>query len=159
MTKKETVDIFVKYKVMSKREVLSRHDIYLEQYVKQINIEALTAINMVKTLYLPAGIRYATILGKSINAVTAAGGKAKVQESILEKVSTLLETIDKKLSALEKSLEKAHHAEGLVKHARAFRDLVFTAQKELRKDVDALEQIMPADLWPVPTYAEMLFKL
>jgi len=159
MTAKDTVDIFVKYNVMSKREVLSRHDIYLEQYVKQINIEARTSISMVKTLFLPAGIRYTTELAKSINTVKKAEGTATVQESILAEVSGLLSSIHKKLATLEKNLEKAHHAEGLIKHARAFRDLVFVGQKDLRKDVDALEQLVPADLWPVPTYAEMLFKL
>jgi glutamine synthetase len=159
MTAKKTVDIFTKYNVMSKREVLSRHDIYLEQYTKQINIEALTSINMIKTLFLPAGIRYATELAKSIKAVETAGGAATVQASILAKVSALLELIDKKMVILEKNLEKAHHTTGLVKHARAFRDLVVPAQKDVRADVDALEQVMPANLWPVPTYADLLFKL
>jgi len=151
------IKLFEKYKVLSKEELHSRYDIYLEQYAKHINIEAQTAIQMVKRQYIPAVITYITELGSSINVV----GKehSTVQREILAKVAALLESANKKLAVVEAATAKAKAATGVVKQAVAFRDNVTTALSALRADIDGLEGIMPADLWPVPVYSDMLFKL
>jgi glutamine synthetase len=99
---------------------------------------------------------FMTELGDSVKA---AGAAAKVQKSLLAEVGTLVDGADKNVKALEKETEKAHAAGSTEKVAAAFRDKVVPALLALRADVDALEQICPADLWPVPTYAELLFKL
>ncbi len=151
--------LFEKYKVLTKEELHSRYEIYLEQYAKHINIEAQTSIDMVNKLYIPEVIKYTSELAETIGKLKAAGASTIVQKALLTEISELLETANKKLGKLEVETKKAHGVAETLERAEAFRDKVFTAQAELRKDIDALEQILPASVWPVPTYAEMLFKL
>ncbi|MCD6460145.1 glutamine synthetase III [bacterium] len=155
----KSINLFEKYNVLSKEEGHSRFEIYIEQYYKQINIEANTAIDMVKTLYLPAVMRWAADLADSIITIKDAGGPVSIQEKNLRKVSALLESADSKLEKLEKELNAAKKIEDGVKQAEAYRDNVFVAMNELRQDIDTLETLVPRDLWPVPTYADLLFKL
>lgn len=153
------VALFEKYKVLSGRELHSRYEIGLEQYAKHINIEARCAIAMTKNEYIPAVIEYTRFLAETINQVKTAGSEPKVQSALLGDVSALLASASKKLAALESALDRANAADDLEKKAAAFRDSVFSAQIELRKDIDTLETILPRDLWPVPTYQEMLFNI
>jgi glutamine synthetase len=152
----KAVALFSKYKVLSKEEVHSRYEIYLEQYAKHINIEARTASQMVRRQFLPAAMLFMTELG---NSVQAAGAAAKVQKALLAEVGALVVSADKNVKIVEQLTEKAHAAGGAEKSAAAFRDKVVPALRALRADIDALEGICPADLWPVPTYADLLFKL
>lgn len=148
--------LFAKYNVLSKEELHSRYDIYTEQYAKHINIEALTAIQMTKREFIPAAINFMTDLGASANA---AGKYGAVQKDLLAQVSTLLGNTAKKVAKLEDEVKKAQAIDKVEKQAAAYRDKVFTTMAELRKEIDALETIMPRDLWPVPTYSDLLFKL
>jgi len=159
MATPEAVKLFEKYKVLSKGELHARYEIYLEGYVKHVNIEARAAVQMVKRQYLPAVIAFTKHLAKAIAQLKTAGVSAKVQKQLLSSVTELLESANDKLEVLESSIEKAHAVKDLIKRAEAFRDKVVVAANDLRKDIDALEGLTPADLWPVPTYAEMLFKL
>lgn len=159
MEKEDAAALFEKYHVLSKGELASRNEIYLERYAKQINIEALASINMVKTQFRPAAIAYSEELASAVNKVEAAGASAKVQKELLNKVTGLLESANEKLAELEKVTADAQALEEeLKKQARSYRDNVIPAMDTLREDIDALETILPADLWPVPTYTEMLFK-
>ena len=152
----KAIKLFEKYKVLSKEELHSRYDIYVEQYAKHINIEGQCALQMVKRQFIPAVIRFTTDLGASIAAV---GTGATVQKALLAEVSTLLESTAKKTKKLEQEINKAQKIAAIDKQAAAYRDKVFTTMQSLRLDIDALEGIMPDDLWPVPTYSELLFKL
>ena len=152
----KAIKLFGKYKVLSKDELHSRYDIYVEQYAKHINIEAQVAMQMVNRRYIPAVMRFMTELGSSINA---AGKHATVQKGLLAQVGTLLAGVGKKLAKLEAETIKAQGIAKVEKQAMAFRDLVLPALTALRQDVDSLEAIMPSDLWPVPCYSDLLFKL
>jgi len=152
----KAIKLFEKYKVLSKEELHSRYDIYVEQYAKHINIEGLCAIQMVKRQFIPSVIRFTTDLGTSIAAV---GKGATVQKALLDEVSTLLESAAKKVKKLEEEVAKAQKISAVDKQAAAYRDKVFPTMQSLRGDIDALEGVMPDDLWPVPTYSELLFKL
>jgi glutamine synthetase len=151
--------LFEKYKVLTKRELESRYEIYLEQYAKHINIEARASINMARTLYVPAVVQYTGELAAVIRELKSAGVGCKVQEDLLHRVSDLLQSAVDKLNRLEHSLGTANGVEHMPEKAAAFRDQVFPAQKDLRADIDTLETLLPKRLWPVPTYAEMLFDL
>jgi glutamine synthetase len=142
--------------VLSKGELHSRYDIYLEQYSKQINIEAQTAVQMTRRQFIPAALRFMTELG---NSVAASGKHGTVQRELLAQVGELLGGMQKKVAVLESEASKAKAIAEVPKQAAAFRDKVVPALQKLRADVDELEGIVPSDLWPVPTYAEMLFKL
>ncbi|MBW2561409.1 MAG: glutamine synthetase III [Deltaproteobacteria bacterium] len=151
--------LFEKYEVLSDKELHSRFEIYVEKYAMQINIEAMTAIDMVKKQFLPAGIDYATLLADSTVSLKSASIPAPVQEDLLKKVSALLASAYKNLATLEASSAKAQKIDDTVKQAETYRDKVIPAMQALRGDIDALEMLVPADMWPVPTYAELLFKL
>ncbi len=158
-TDKESVDLFGKYKVLSKGELHARYEIYLEQYIKQINIEAKASLDMVKSLYIPAVIPFIKELAETIEKLEAVSGSATVQKELLAEVSTLLESAYRNTKKLEAELEKAHKIADSFERAVAFRDKVFATMNNLRKDIDMLETIAPRKSWPVPTYADLLFKL
>ncbi|MFA7383231.1 MAG: glutamine synthetase III [Desulfurivibrionaceae bacterium] len=152
----KAIKLFGKYNVLSKDELHSRYDIYVEQYAKNINIEALTAIQMTKRQFIPAAIQYVAELGASL---AAAGKYGSVQKGLLEEVGKHLESAGKKVAKLEAETNKAQAIGDVAKQGAAYRDKVFLAITDLRTDIDALEAILPADLWPVPTYSDLLFKL
>ena len=155
----KSLKLFEKYEVLSHKELHSRYDIYVEIYAKQINIEALAAIDMVKKQFIPAAAEYATFLADSIVSFKAVSVAAPVQEDILKKLSALMASAYKNLGKLETAAAKAQGTADTVKKAETYRDTVVTAMRALRTDIDALEMIVPRDMWPVPTYADLLFKL
>lgn len=158
MANDSAVKLFGKYKVLSETELHSRYEVYLEMYVKYINIEAQASIQMVRKQYLPAIMKYTGELASTIRELKAAGANSLVQKSKLTEITKLLASADKKLSALEAATAKASSI-GEAKHkAEAFRDKVKPAMNALRADIDALEWLVPENEWPVPSYADMLFK-
>jgi glutamine synthetase len=155
----KSLKLFEKYEIFSHKELHSRYDIYVETYAKQINIEALAAIDMVQKQYLPAGIEYATFLADSIGSFNAVSVSATVQKDLLKKLSSLIASSYKNLTNLESAVAKTQAIDDVVKKAESYRDKVVTAMQDLRKDIDALEMIVPRDMWPVPSYTDLLFKL
>jgi glutamine synthetase len=156
VTRKDTIDLFSKYKVYSPKELESRFNILSEIYVKTLNIEANTAVMMARQLILPAALRYQKEVGESIAAGKAAGA---AQPAGLETFGTLVSVINELVLGINK-LEKAqnHHAEGTpYEHAKYMRDQVFPALGTVRAAADKLETLVADDLWPLPTYREMLF--
>jgi glutamine synthetase len=156
---KKAEELFPRYGVLSKEELHARYEIYIEQYVKVINIEAQTAIKMCKTLYIPSIIRFTAELAGTIEKIKSVKGSFDTQSELFAAITKQLDAIALKLKKLENAVVKAAAVEDGTKKAEAFRDNVFSSLAELRKEVDAAEKIMPAALWPVPTYTEMLFKL
>ena len=157
--KKKSVGLFQKYKVLSKEEMCARYEIYLGQYSKQINIEANTALDMVKSLYIPAIVHYTSELADVIVKLKKVSAPADVQRDLLSKISTHLKTTYRNTRKLESEQEKALKIADSLKRSEAFRDKVMATVTDLRKDIDMLETLIPRKLWPVPTYADLLFKL
>ncbi len=158
----KSVKLFEKHNVFSEVELHSRYEILMEQYCKQINIEAQTMIHMAKRQILPAVVKYATNLAASINTIKNASAQADVsaQEDILNEVSALLASFKQKVYNLEALAEEAKAMEeDLYKKGVFYRDVVFKAMNSLRADADKLETLVDAELWPIPTYAQMLFML
>ncbi|MBP9865422.1 MAG: glutamine synthetase III [Candidatus Omnitrophica bacterium] len=151
--------LFEKYKVLSKQELHSRYEIYLEGYVKHSNIEALCAVYMAKRLFIPAVMKYTDQLAQTISTLKSIGAPVSVQKDVLSKVSTHLEGASDKLAVLEGTIKKAQALTESHVKAEAYRDKVLPAINELRADIDALETFLPSESWPVPIYAEMLFNL
>ena len=151
--------LFEKYDVLSRKELHSRFEIYVEAYSKQINIEALVAIDMVKKQILPAALEYAAFLADTADELRSVKGPASVPEDILKKLGAVLTSAYGNLAKLEKTVAKAQGICGTVKRAESYRDAVLTALKNLRTDIDKLEAMVPAKTWPIPTYSDLLFKL
>lgn len=161
LTRESTVQLYEKHKVLNRVELESRYEINLEQYSKTINIEALTMINMARNMIMPAVVKYTTSLAKSINAVKSASAAADVsaQEELLNDVCATLASFKAKITALEKATQDAGEVTDSFKQAVHYRDFVFTAMQDLRIESDKLETMVDAELWPLPTYAQMLFML
>ncbi len=158
----KNVKIFEKHGVLSKIELESRYEIALENYIKSINIEALTALEIAKRQILPSSIRFAAELANSINSIKATGliADTSVQQELLLKTSTGIASLKKNIKKLEEAEEKAKVLEGNVFEIASFyRDEVFAQMGVLRSDADMLETIVDAELWPLPTYGEMLFNV
>ncbi len=158
-TTKRAQALFEKYGVLSHKELHSRYDIYVDAYAKQINIEALTAIDMFKKEFLPAGMKYATFLADSAAGFKSAGVAASAQNELLKQLADILESSFKSAAQLEAATAKAEGIGDVVKKAEWLRDKVVTAMKDLRADVDRMEALVPKNMWPVPNYTDLLFKL
>ncbi len=153
---KASIELFTKYKVLTERELYSRYEIFSEKYVKEIAIEANMMVHMAKTMILPAAMRHQSEVAGSVNATKATGIDVGTQ---LEELKTLVTTINKFQAAI-KALEHAadHSATGdTYSHAKYMKESVVSKMEELRTHGDALETMVADDLWPLPTYREMLF--
>ena len=154
--KPDVIKAFEKYGVLNERELKARYEVALEQYNKTINIEAQLMVLMANRYILPAAYRFEGELGQSVAAVKAAGVTAKETRKTLEAVSKLTDEAKGLVDKLQHLLE--HEANGdIVKHAKYFRDKVVPAMSALREAADGLEGLVPHDVWPLPTYREMLF--
>lgn len=154
---KEHIELFKRHNVLSKQELHARTEILMENYIKTINIEASVMLTMARRQILPAAIEYSSRLAHAVNRLTESGVTPAVQKRELEKVNSLIEDLSAALDSLEQAVGKAKAQEKLVAKARAYRDDVRSAMAEVRKAADMLETLVDADLWPLPTYAEMLF--
>lgn len=155
----KALTLFEKYAVLSPKELHSRYETYVEIYAKQINIEAMTAIDMARRQYIPAVIEYATFLSDSVASLKSVSFSAPVQEDLLKQIAASLASVYKNVTKLEGTTARARKISDTVKQAEAYRDKVFPTIQALRVDIDALELLVPADLWPVPTYVDLLFNL
>ncbi|HEX2016727.1 MAG TPA: glutamine synthetase III [Solirubrobacteraceae bacterium] len=144
LTKRETVDAFKKYKVLSKRELESRLEVFTEQYAVKLNIEAETAASIARTMILPAAVRHLATLTE-----------AQV-EPLYAEARGLVDELVTSIHALEKANANHPDVEG-IKHAQYMRDRVLPAMDAVRDAADRLERIVADDLWPLPKYSEMLF--
>jgi glutamine synthetase len=155
---KKNIDVMSKHGVLSRSEMESRSEIQYEIYIKTINIEGLTMVEMAKRQILPAVISFKTTLADSISSILTADGNADVEKALFTKISKSLASFSSNLEKLEKAIEKAASLHGDTKaQAIAYRDLVFTAMSKLRKDADILETMVDESYWPIPTYSKLLF--
>ena len=139
----------------TEKELQSRFVILSEAYVKTLIIEANTALMMAKNMILPAALRYQKEVADSVASLKAAG----VNGASSDLLNTLVSTIGEFTAAI-RNLEHAqgHAGDGEpYAHAKHMRNDVFPALNDLRKSADKLETIVADDLWPLPTYREMLF--
>jgi glutamine synthetase len=141
----KAIKLFQKYAVLSKRELLSRYEIYMHNYKSVISYEAECARTIAATQILPAALQHQANLGATVRAVKEAGGEAKTAQAGLAEVSVLIDSLAAAIKAIDASLE-GHSAEKMK-----------ASMVEARTAADALEGIVPAELWPLPTYAQMLF--
>jgi len=154
---KENVAVFKKHEVLTEAELHARTEILLEAYSMSINIEAMTMLNMAKRQILPACVEYSSFLADAVCSVSDAGVDAGPQKEMLKDVCDLIAAMKKNISQLEKAATKAGKVAVATKQARLYRDEVIPAMEALRVVADKLENEVDADLWPIPTYADMLF--
>ena len=153
----ENINVFERQNVLSKAELQARTEILLEAYSMQINIEALTMSNMVKRQILPACVEYSSRLAGAVESISSAGISAGTQKAMLEKLCGLISSLDENVKKLEKDIDSAGEIADVSEQAEYYREVVIEAMSKVRQVADELEAIVDAELWPLPTYAEMLF--
>ena len=147
--------LFEKYDVLSERELESRHEILEEQYFLTINIEAETTESIARTMILPAAVRYLSELVDTVERGDAVGlsfgGVRETAQAVGGMIDTLRAAIDTLIA------QNKHREDSLEENARHMKHNVIPAMEAVRHAADDLERAVPHDLWPIPTYREILF--
>ena len=156
----KNMKLFISHKVYSETEMRARYEILSENYCKIINIEALTMIDMAKKDIMPAVSKYSRELSDTVIAKAACGDiESGYEKELLAKVSKLNTAAYKKTEKLEQAVLKAKEISETQELSMYYKDAVFAAMSELRITVDELETMVPADIWPYPSYGDMLFSV
>ena len=157
---KKNIDLFVKHGIVSEQEIHARYEIELEHYSKQLNIEALSMLEMAKRDITPAVITFINELAQTVSFKKQASPfmSCYAEESLLKSLSEELEAFVKKTDELEAAVKNAADYSGEnLEHAKYFRNTVFALMEELRAVGDEMETEMPSKYWPYPSYGEILF--
>ena len=159
LTTDKAVKLFEKFHIFTKVELESREEIIYETYAKTINIEALTMIDMAGKDIIPAVSAYTGDLANTVLAVKEAGATASTQVELLKKVDGLLTEAQAALETLQAETAKASAIEDVKAQAFYYKDTVKAAMDALRAPVDKLEMVVDSDIWPMPTYGELMFEV
>lgn len=153
----KTVGLFEKQKVLSREEYSARMDSAYAQYAETIIIEARTALSIAKRQVLPKAIDYSQKLADAAFSVQRAGGRAHIHEEELIQVCDLIDRLSSASKALSNSITQLEEQSDHKKIAISARDHLLPEMQKVRDAVDGLEMMIDADLWPLPTYAEMVY--
>ncbi|MGI6317052.1 MAG: glutamine synthetase III [Christensenellales bacterium] len=161
LIKPENIALFKRHGVLTEAEVISRYEIYMENYTKTLDIEALTMIEMANKEILPAALRYTSALTglalekRSLSVVLPAEAELK----LISRLSSLTDSLSEKLEALRQALLGGRACANAPDAARYHRDAVFPAMQALRAVADELETIVAKEYWPFPSYGDILFSI
>ena len=158
-TDDKNVKLFESFHVYSRTELQARTDALLENYSRTINIEALTMLDMAKKQILPTGIRYASELAKAVNEKKAAGLDASLEIKLASRVSEICSYLDDAVNKLDSLVIAACDIKDILGSARYYRDTIFSSMQSLRAVADELEMNVPEDMWPFPTYGDLMFRV
>ena len=159
LTTEKAVKLYEKFGIFTKAELESRKEVLYETYIKTINIEALTMIEMASKQIVPAVIRYSKSLADTVLAVKEAGADASVQAQLLGEVSRKLSDMQSALSGVEEAVSRAGEIGDVREKAFFYKDVVKEAMTGLRKPADELEMLVDKKVWPIPTYGDLIFEV
>ena len=157
--KPENIKLLKKHGVLSETEINARYDIELENYYKQIHIEALTMLDMVKKDILPAAASYEKDLAETAAQKKALGITAGFEEDVLKKISGFSDRLFDEAEKLEDDVKKAPETSTSLDLAKYYRSTVFAQMEATRKPADEIEALVGSKYWPYPTYGELLFSV
>jgi glutamine synthetase len=155
IVKPPVVKTFEKFKILSERELHARYEVNLETYCKTINVEAQLMVLMANRYILPAALEYQRRVAESVAAVKAAGSASKEGKKLVDRLVKSVDRFRSQTDKLEAALE--HSSASTEKHAKYMRDTIVPAMAALRDLGDQIELMVPHEIWPLPTYREMLF--
>jgi glutamine synthetase len=155
LIKPDAIALFEKYAVFNDREMHSRYEIGLEQYALTVGVEARLTLELASTVILPAALRYQTELASNVATLKAAG--IEPSTGLLEELSGTVATLESAIADLKAGLgdHSATTVDGHAEHAQG----LLPAMEAVRAAADTLESVVADDLWPLPTYQEMLYIL
>ena len=152
------IDMLDRQGVYTKVEIASRYEILLDNYIKTIQVEALTAVKMVKTQIYPAACDYLAKVSSEVVVAKEAGIPAAFLTEDATKLATLLQEAKDKLTTLEDNISKAQNNDAeIFEVATMWRDDVFGIMQSLRETIDTIEELVDDSYWPIPTYVDLLF--
>ena len=157
LVRPESIALFERYGVLSENEARARYVAKAEQYVKLLNIEANTMVNMVHQLFLPAISQYSGDVATSVAAKADLGITSRAEKALVQRLADGFDGITAAVDALEEKNAEAQAIEDIQESCERYRDEVIPQMAELRRVVDEMELICGAKWWPVPTYDKMLF--
>ena len=155
LIKPEAIEVFEKYGVFSERELESRVEVRYEMYALTVAVEAKLALEIGSTVILPAAVRYQTELAQNVASLKAAGVEPDL--TLLQMVSEPIGALTAALATLKDGL--SHHADSATEEAKHAQSALLPAMEAVRAAADTLESMVADDLWPLPTYQEMLYIL
>ncbi len=155
----KSIAVFEKHGVLNKAELHSRYEIFLEAYVKTINIEALTMLDMAKRQILPASVEYAGKTASYLSSLKAVSANSVTAEKLILELTSTIDLFGKNIETLETALARNGNSDDVLKRAEYYRDVVFKSMDALRTSGDKLEMLVDAKIWPLPTYADLLFRV
>lgn len=150
-----TVSLFEKYGVLTGRELESRYEVYAEQYIATANVESNLVLEMGRTQVFPAAIRYQSELALSLANLKAVG--IETDHDSINLITDLIKSLQGSLDDLESLKGQESELTDVATHCQFVKAEVLPKMLEVRKTVDALEERVADDLWPLPTFQEMLF--
>ena len=159
LTSKENVELFHKMHVLSEAELRSRQEIYVQNYCKLLNIEAMTTLDMATMDIIPAVIKYKGDVAKSANESLALGVEADEEKEIVKTLAALLATAKKDVERLRHALKTAHEKGENIEGAKCYHDDVLSAMDALRATCDEMELNTAKEYWPLPSYGDLLFSI
>lgn len=159
LTSKENVELFHKMHVLSEAELRSRQEIYVQNYCKLLNIEAMTTLDMATMDIIPAVIKYKGDVAKSANENLALGVEADEEKEIVKTLAALLATAKKDVERLRLALKTAHEKGENIEGAKCYHDDVLSAMDALRATCDEMELNTAKEYWPLPSYGDLLFSI
>lgn len=161
LASEKSVALFEKFNVFNRAELESRVEVCYENYAKAVNIEARTMIDMAGKQIIPSVIKYTTALAKSINEVKTACAEADVsaQTELLVEASGLLAQAKQALTKLIHITDQAAAMEEGREQAVCYHSQVYAAMEELRAPVDRLEMLVDKEMWPMPSYGDLIFEV
>ncbi|MDR2888684.1 MAG: glutamine synthetase III [Lachnospiraceae bacterium] len=159
LTFDKAVRLFERFGIYTKAELVANQEILYETYAKTINIEARTMIDMAAKQLIPAIIKYTGFLATTINQITNAGASPKVQQRLLNNIQDKLEIMQKAMEHLEDLERVAITITDRKEQAYFYKEQVTVAMEELRVPADELEMLVDRELWPLPTYADLMYEI
>ena len=159
LVRSEIISLFEDHNVFTREEMESRYQIYLEQFSKQINIEAGVTVEMARRQIFPAASSYAAALARDAAALAAIHAAGSPQEKRAVKIAALCNELDEETARLEAILAETHDIDDVFTQAHSYSSKVRPAMDAVRSAADALEKLVSKDAWPFPGYEELLFKL
>jgi glutamine synthetase len=149
------VKLLERFKIFTEREIHARYEVFLENYNKTVNVEGQLMVLMANRYVTPAALEYQKRIGQSVAAVKAGGGASAQGKKLLSAYTKLLDGFRSQTDVLAAALD--HNGGSPEKHAKYMRDKVIPLMTKLRALGDDIEVLTPHEIWPLPTYREMLF--
>ena len=158
-TDEKNLELLSKFGIFTPDEVKARTEIHLEKYSKTLRIEARTMVEMARTQLIPATLRYVRELCDTLALKKQLGYSAFTEDELARKLSDLADAFYISAQELEQRVNRACEVKEILEQARFFHDHVLDEMERMRTISDTIERIMPRDLWPIPTYSEMIYNV